>query len=254
MLAVTEPTRGAVGGRLWFSPDGGTSWSDATGRLDGAFDAPTGVPGAPPSLKGVVDTHAHAAAPLRVLVQGAGATHWVTDDGGVSFTRVPTPGNGTTLGWYSEFKLHPKRADWILAKVRRSACVSPAARATSNPAACTHDLFVSLDFARTWKNLTAASRGAVFGFNDWEWGAALRSAGAAATTAPDERILATGWLAADHVKGPRPGWDVDMHFLQSDTFFEKKLKTFACANQIEVVGETLYVAMPATCATDPAGR
>lgn len=252
VFAVTEPTAGAVGGRLWWSPDGGASWSDATPRLDGAFDAPP--PGAPATLKGVVDTWAHPGAPLRVLVQGAGAAHWITEDGGVTFKRLPTPGD--TLGWYADLKLHPTRADWILAKVRRTACVSPAARRGGDPAACAHDLMASLDFGASWKNLTAASGGAVSAFWDFEWGAAVTSAGASKTRAPDARILATGYTTASAVKGPRPGWDVDMHFLVSDTWFEGKRGhrlVAACGNQIEAVGESLFVAMPATCPTHPDG-
>ena len=252
VFAVTDPPRGAVGGRLWWSPDGGKSWSDATDRLSGAFDSSPA--GAPSSLKGIVDTWAHPASPLRVLVQGAGTSNWVSDDGGVTFSRVETP--GSTLGWYADIKLHPTKPDWILAKVRRTACATPDARAGRDPAACAFDLFASLDFAHTWKNLTAASGGAVAAFWDFEWGAALKAEGARATTAPDARILATGYTSAAHVKGPRPGWDVDMHFFVSDTWFAGKKShrlVAACGNQVEVVGETLYVAVPETCPTHPDG-
>ncbi len=38
---------------------------------------------------------------------------------------------------------------------------------------CAFDLFLSQDFARTWKNLTAESGGRIASFWDFEWGASL---------------------------------------------------------------------------------
>lgn len=52
--------------------------------------------------------------------------------------QVDTPGR--TLGFWHEFKIHPNRPDWILAKVRRSVCEEW--DASTNPW-CAYDLFVS---------------------------------------------------------------------------------------------------------------
>ena len=52
--------------------------------------------------------------------------------------QVDTPGR--TLGFWHEFKIHPIRPDWILAKVRRSVCEEW--DASTNPW-CAYDLFVS---------------------------------------------------------------------------------------------------------------
>lgn len=57
------------------------------------------------------------------------------------------------------------------------------------------------------------------------------------------------------MKGAYPGWDVDLHFVSSDSWFSTShKKVAACGNQIEVVGETLFVAAPAGCPTHPDGR
>ena len=56
------------------------------------------------------------------------------------------------------------------------------------------------------------------------------------------------------MKGAYPGWDVDLHFVSSDSWFARPhQKVAACGNQVEVVGETLYVAAPASCPTHPDG-
>ena len=39
---------------------------------------------------------------------------------------------------------------------------------------CAFDLFLSEDFARSWKNLTAESKGVIASFWDFEWGATLK--------------------------------------------------------------------------------
>ena len=55
-----------------------------------------------------------------------------------SVLQVDTPGR--TLGFWHDFKIHPNRPDWILAKVRRSVCEEW--DASTNPW-CAYDLFVS---------------------------------------------------------------------------------------------------------------
>jgi hypothetical protein len=54
---------------------------------------------------------------------------------------------------------------------------------------CALDLFVSMDFGRTWQNLTAASNRKVASFWDFDWGANVRMG--EHTVFPDETILAT---------------------------------------------------------------
>ena len=68
-----------------------------------------------------------------------------------------------------EFKTHPRQAQWLLARARREGCGEAAQRA----ALCPYDLFVSKDWGASWANLTAASKGRVASFRDFEWGAKL---------------------------------------------------------------------------------
>ena len=68
-------------------------------------------------------------------------------------------------------------------------------------------------------------------------------------------MLATAYESKNAMKGAYPGWDVDLHFISSDSWFARPhQKVAACGNQIEVVGEMLYVATPAGCPTHPDGR
>jgi sortilin len=238
-----------MGGRLFWSDDFGAapSWKDATPRLEGALAS---SPGLPPAMRGVVDVFAHADAPCRLLVQGAGALHWTTADCGRTFTPAPAPAG--TAGWFADFKLHPTQPSWILSKVRRAECHR---RGAAGSKWCAYDLFVSQDFAGTWTNLTAASGGAVASFWDYDWGANLLKAGRAPGSAvKDATIFATAYESARHMKGPYPGWDKDMHFVASHDFFRSAhAKVASCGNQFEVVGRTLYLAMPADCPVHPDG-
>lgn len=114
----------------------------------------------------------------------------------------------------------------------------------------------------TWKNLTQNSKGRVASFWDFDWGASLKKhdAGAAAQArknpdAADPTVLATAYESKNAMKGAYPGWDVDLHFISSDSWFARPhQKVAACGNQIEVVGSMLYVATPASCPTHPDGR
>ena len=68
-------------------------------------------------------------------------------------------------------------------------------------------------------------------------------------------MLATAYESKQAMKGAYPGWDVDLHFVSSDSWFARPhQRVAACGNQIEVVGETLFVAAPASCPTFPDGR
>ena len=246
-----------MGGRLFWSDDFGAapSWKDATPRLEGAL---TASPGLPPAMRGVVDVFAHPDAPCRLLIQGAGSLHWTTSDCGKTFAPAPAPAG--TAGWFADFKLHPTQPSWILSKVRRAECHR---RGASGSKWCAYDLFVSKDFAGTWSNLTAASGGAVASFWDYDWGANLLkkagsvpagAAGGKGTTVKDATIFATAYESAAHMKGPYPGWDKDMHFIASHDFFKSAhTKVASCGNQFEVVGRTLYLAMPADCPAHPDG-
>jgi len=114
----------------------------------------------------------------------------------------------------------------------------------------------------TWQNLTQNSKGRVASFWDFDWGASLKkhdpSSIAKARKNPesaDPTVLATAYESKNAMKGVYPGWDVDLHFVSSDSWFARPhQKVAACGNQVEVVGETLYVAAPASCPTHPDGR
>ena len=146
VFAVTEPTAGSVGGRLFWSDDRGRegSWRDVTDRLPGAFDEPPR--GAPSTMRGVVDVHwGGPLAPETVLVQGAGGWHYLTKDAGRTFTRAATPGEGTTVGWWAELKAHPHNPAWILSKSRRPECHGRGPGGGPGGKWCAFDLFATKD-------------------------------------------------------------------------------------------------------------
>lgn len=87
--------------------------------------------------QGVLDIHFHPWQPRRILIQGPGYTYWVTEDFGATYKAFKTPGD-QTLGFWMEIKIHPRRPDWILSKVRRKDCL-----VDLTSAACAHDLFIS---------------------------------------------------------------------------------------------------------------
>lgn len=60
-----------------------------------------------------------------------------TEDYGATFTALDSPGE--TVGQYHELRLHPHKADWVLAKVRRNECL----KLLSISKWCAHDLYVS---------------------------------------------------------------------------------------------------------------
>ena len=146
VFAVTEPTAGSVGGRLFWSDARGAegSWQDITNRLPGAFDEPPS--GAPSTMRGVVAAHwGGPLAPETVLVQGAGASHYVTKDAGRTFARAATPGGGATVGWWAELKAHPHNPAWILSKSRRPVCHGRGPGGGPGGRWCAFDLFATRD-------------------------------------------------------------------------------------------------------------
>lgn len=146
VFAVTEPTAGSVGGRLFWSDARGAegSWQDITNRLPGAFDEPPS--GAPSTMRGVVAAHwGGPLAPETVLVQGAGASHYVTKDAGRTFARAATPGGGATVGWWAELKAHPHNPAWILSKSRRPECHGRGPGGGPGGRWCAFDLFATRD-------------------------------------------------------------------------------------------------------------
>jgi hypothetical protein len=79
------------------------------------------------------------------------------------------------------------------------------------------------------------SNGAIASFWDFDWGARLHRG--KRNSYPDETILATAYESPDHMKGPYPGWDKDIHFVVSHDFFQTAHKKVAsCGNQFELVG------------------
>ena len=106
-----------------------------------------------------------------------------------------------------------------------------------------------------WENLTAASRGAVAGFVDFDWGseACAKTGGAAACAAlgvAAETIFATVF--------EKPGdwdtaWDPDVHFVRSDDFFKSTKSKVQCGNQFELMGPSIYLAVSNKCPVNPDG-
>lgn len=66
---------------------------------------------------------AHAALPLCLPPAAApqGRFHFLSLDYGATFKALPTPGD--TEGFGHEIRVHPRQADWLLAKVRRNECL-----------------------------------------------------------------------------------------------------------------------------------
>ena len=163
VYALLADIDGFYGGPLWRSDYHGKadSWHDVTPKLIEALPKDKSKGAA-----GVVNIHWHPSKPERVLFQGRDQYHWVSEDGGESFTSVSAPGN--TLGLTQEMKIHPTNPKWILAKAERDSCWPDFAAPD-----CTADLWISKDFGATWKNLTEASKGKVAGVRDFEWGLKL---------------------------------------------------------------------------------
>ncbi|KAK9828958.1 hypothetical protein WJX72_003046 [[Myrmecia] bisecta] len=247
VFALTEATSyQGLGGRLFRSDYFGNagSWSDVTVDLADAV----GGDSAQLEAEGVVDLHFHPRHSQKILIQGPGLHHWTTEDFGASYKAVDTPGK--TLGLWHELKIHPTQADWILAKVRRNACLADDASISKW---CAFDLFVSQDFGHSWSNLTENSGGAIASFWDFDWAASMHHA-EAAPTFPDETIMATVYEDPAHMKGPYPGWDKDIHFVSSEDFFKSShRKIVSCGNQFEVLSSMIYLAMPSDCPVEPDG-
>ncbi|KAK9845742.1 hypothetical protein WJX81_001203 [Elliptochloris bilobata] len=246
VFALTEASGLYVAGRVWRSDDYGRagSWVDITTALPGAL---TPEPGADADAAGVMEIVYNEAHPDRLLVLGAAFHNWISTDFGKTFARVETPGR--TLGFWMECKVHPTQPDWLLAKVRRMECEESGS--ATNPW-CAFDLFVSQDFAKSWTNLTANSEGAVTSFWDFDWGATLQRN--SEDSFPDETIFATAYESAATMKGPKPGWDKDMHFVISSDFFRSAhRKLVSCGNQFELIGSQVFVALPSDCPTHPDG-
>jgi hypothetical protein len=205
-------------------------------------------PGDVGDVGGVLDLQFHWNHPERILFQGPGFTLWTSNDFGKTYESHDTPGH--TLGLWMDVKIHPEQPEWLLSRVRRNECLRY--DADVNPW-CAHDLFVSKDFAKSWTNLTANSKGAVGAFWDFDWGANMLHWN---TTAgfTDETILATAYENKDAMKGPYPGWDKDIHFIISHNLFTSQHeKVVPCGNQFEILAHRIYLAMPASCPVEPDG-
>lgn len=249
VFALTADVDGMPGGALWRSDDSGRpdSWKDMTP----AFAAV--LPEGEATTVGVTALHWHSSNPARILFQGKGAFHFVSGDYGQTLKPVRSPGG--TLGFGQTIKPHPHRPDWLLARAKRPACVAD----TRSPA-CGYDLFLSKDFGGEWANLTAATKGRVASFRDFEWGARIPMFNKKPT--PDEAVFATLHLAGDAAPGGRsagglyPGWDADLHYAVSLDFFASfpLARVVPCGNLFEVVGARVYLAVPSMCPLGPDGR
>jgi hypothetical protein len=63
---------------------------------------------------------------------------------------------------------------------------------------CAFDLFLSQDFARSWKNLTAESKGVLASFWDFEWGASLKRRRVRLEHAVKQPVLTCTVMVAKH--------------------------------------------------------
>ena len=58
----------------------------------------------------------------------------------------------------------------------------------------------------------------------------------------DETILATLYEDPDHLQGPYPGWDPNLHFVASHDFFASDHEKIApCGNQFEILAHKVTV-------------
>ncbi|KDD72009.1 hypothetical protein H632_c4009p0, partial [Helicosporidium sp. ATCC 50920] len=198
-----------------------------------------------PDTAGVASVYLWAPDNRRVFLQGRGQWHWTSTDGGATFRAAPSPGG--TEGEWQTVELHPRRADWVLARTRRQVC----AQDRRSPQ-CAWDLFLSQDFGASWRNLTESSKGHVASVRDFAWGAAL--AEFANKPTPDEAIFATVFPGGAQGKGLYPGWDRDMQYVVSLDFFAgKPAKTVPCGNLFEVIGGKVFLAVPSDCPLGPDG-
>jgi hypothetical protein len=239
VFALTRSADGLVGGRLYRSDYYGKAdtWDDRTNEMTDALDDDDKKH----AYVGVVDVHFLKEHPGHMLFQGPGHTHWISEDYGKTYNAVDTPGG--TLGYGSEIKIHPTHPDWVLARVRRNECLKDDSAISKW---CAFDLFLSEDFARSWKNLTAESKGVIASFWDFEWGATLKRR--KEDPFPDQTILATVYESTAKMKGPYPGWDKDMHFVVSTDFFKTKPRNIVpCGNQFEIINDQIYLAAPSDC-------
>ena len=96
------------------------------------------------------------------------------------------------------------------------------------------------DFAKTWKNLTAASGGAIAAFKDFEWGQSLSRAGTGGQQAAfqDETILASAYESLEHARSASHNtWDPNVHFVTSHDFFASRhTRLVSCGNRFQLMG------------------
>lgn len=140
----------------------------------------------------------------------------------------------------SEIKIHPTHPDWVLARVRRNECLKVSLQCmimqimifharqqqhllgsctrllpmftdcwpvhlqddSAISKWCAFDLFLSQDFARSWKNLTADSHGVIASFWDFEWGASLKRRKVLLPAAAPVRHFAYWLLRRVHISLP----------------------------------------------------
>ena len=242
VFALLADTDGFPGGALWHSDYHGQadSWKDATPALKAALP-----PNETMAHLGVVAVHWNEARPERLFFQGRGRWHWTSTDGGATFTALASPGQ--TVGLVQEIKPHPRQTDWVMAKVRRDACM-PDFRSPD----CGADLFFSKDFGVSWTNLTATSGGKMTSVRDFEWGARLPVFAGKPT--PDEAVFATVYPGSAAHRGFYPGWDKDLHYVITLDLFSSLAKIIPCGNLFEVVAGKIFLAVPSECPVGPDGK
>ncbi|KAK9806438.1 hypothetical protein WJX73_007437 [Symbiochloris irregularis] len=245
VFAITAAIDFDGGGEVWRSDNFGAadSWKNVSADLEGFYNSTF--------LTGVYQLHHFWKNPERILLQGAGTSNWVSVDFGERWQRVDTP--GSTIGFWTQIKLHSTQPEWMLALVRRNTCFRPQSAALDKW--CNTDLFVSQDFGRSWSNLTDNSQGRIAAFVDFDWGSDLYRWGEANDTIRDETIFATAYEDPKHIKGPLPNWDKNVHYVVSHDFFKTSHeKVVSCGNQFDIINGQVYLAVPNNCPEGPNGE
>lgn len=252
-FALVADLDGFPGGGLWRSGDEGRSWKDESAALRSSLP-----PGADETTHvGITSIVWHDSNPQRLFLLGRGRFHWTSDDGGATYRGVATPGN--TVGLGQVIRPHPRQPDWLMANVRRDAClIDP------RSPLCALDLFISKDWGGSWTNLTEASGGKITGFRDFDWAAKLEheehedggKEKYKGKNLPDEAVLATAYLSqgSHGHRGLTPGWDADLHFVVTlDLFASPFAAVIACGNQFEIIAGKIFLAVPSECPVGPDG-
>jgi hypothetical protein len=175
----------------------------------------------------------------------------VSKDFGETLTPAKNPGGFKGSG--ATIRSNRLQPGWLLALAKRPDCRSLDDLQTR----CPMDLFMSKTAFSDlkWENLTAASRGALAGFVDFDWATegCAKAGGAPACAAlniADGAVFATAYERPGDWDSP---WDPDVHFVRSDDGFRTTKSKVRCGNQFELLGNSVYLAVSNRCPVNPDG-